>query len=42
MHDVFYVSLLKQKITRKERVDKRVKKLELETGDSKEYEVKAI
>ena len=42
MHNVFHVSLLEQDTTRKERMDKRVKELELEAGDSKEYKVKAI
>ena len=42
MHNVFHVSLLEQNITKKERVDKRVKELELEVGNSEEYEVEAI
>ena len=42
MHNIFHVSLLKQDITRKEWVDKRVKELELEAGNSEEYEVGAI
>ena len=42
MHNIFHVSLLEQDTTWKERVDKRVKKLELEAGNSKEYEVEAI
>ena len=42
MHNVFHMSLLEQNTTRKERVDKRVKELELEAGDSKEYKVEAI
>ena len=42
MHAVFHMSLLEQDTTRKERVDKQVKELELEAGDSKEYEVDAI
>ena len=42
MHNIFHVSLLEQKNTRKERVDKQVKKLELEAGDSKKYEIEAI
>ena len=42
IHNVFHVSLLEQDTTRKERIDKRVKKLELKAGDSEEYEVKAI
>ena len=42
MYDVFHVSLLKQDSSKKERVDKRVKELELEAGNSKEYEVEAI
>ena len=36
------MSLLEQDTTKKERVDKRVKELELEARDSKEYEVEAI
>ena len=42
MHNVFHVLLLEQNISKKERVDKWVKKLELKTGDSKEYKVEAI
>ena len=41
MHNVFHISLLEQDTIRKERVDKRVKELELKAGDSKEYEVEA-
>ena len=40
MHDVFYVSLLEEDTTRKERVDKQVMKQE--AGDSEEYKVEAI
>ena len=40
IHNVFYVSFLEQNITRRERVDKQVTKLE--AGDSKEYELAAI
>ena len=36
------MSLLEQDTTGKERVDKRVTKLELEAGNSKEYRVEAI
>ena len=42
MYDVFHVSLLEQDITRKERVNKWVKELELKAGNSKEYKIKAI
>ena len=42
MHNVFHVSLLKQDSTKKERVDERLKELELETGNSKKYKVEAI
>ena len=42
MHNVFHMSLMEQATTRKKRVDKWVKKLEFETGDSKEYEVESI
>ena len=42
MHNIFYISLLEQNITRKEQVDKQVIKLEIEAGNSKEYEIKAI
>ena len=42
MHDVFHVLLLEQDTTRKGRVDKRVKKLELGAGDNEEYEIEAI
>ena len=42
MHDIFHVSLLEWDITRKKRVDRKVKELELKAGDSKEYEVEAI
>ena len=41
IHDVFYVSLLKQDTTRKRRVDKNV--MELDAGNkSEEYKVEAI
>ena len=36
------MSLLERDTTRKERVDKRVKELKLEAGDSKEYKIVAI
>ena len=39
MHNVFHVSLLEQDNTKKEQVDKRVNKLKLEAGNSKEYMV---
>ncbi len=39
IHDVFHVSLLEQDITRKRRVETAI---ELNEGDSKEYEVEAI
>ena len=42
IHNVFHVSVLEQEITRKERVDKRVTKLELEASNNKEYEVEAL
>ena len=42
MHNVFHMSLLKQDTTRKERVDKRVKELELEADNRKKYKVEAI
>ena len=42
MHNVFYALLLKQDITKKEKIDKRVKELKLKAGDSKEYKVKTI
>ena len=42
MHNVFYMSLLEQNITKRERVDKRVKELKLESGNSEEYKVVAI
>ena len=42
MHNVFHVSLLDEDTTKKEWVDKRVKELELEAGDSKEYKIEAI
>ena len=42
MHNVFHMSLLEQDTTRKERVDTRVKELELGAGNSKEYKVEAI
>ena len=42
MHNVFHMSLLEQDTTRKKQVDKRVKELELEAGNSKEYNVEAI
>ena len=36
------MSLLEQDITKKERMDKKVTKLELEAGNSKEYKIEAI
>ena len=42
MHNIFHMSLLEQDTTRKERVDKRVKELELKAGNSKEYKVEVI
>ena len=42
MHNVFHMILLEQDITKKEWVDKQVKELELEAGNSKEYKIKAI
>ena len=42
MHNVFQVSLLEQDTTRKKRVDKRVKKLELKASNSEEYKVETI
>ena len=42
MYNVFYVSLLQQDTTRKERLDKRVMKLEVEASNSEEYKVEAI
>ena len=42
IYNVFYMSLLEQNTTRKERVDKNVTELEFDTGDSEEYKVEAI
>ena len=42
MHNVFQVSLLEQNTTRKQRVNKQVKELELKAGNSKEYKVETI
>ena len=42
MYNLFHISLLEQDTTRKERVNECVTELELEAGDSKEYEVEAI
>ena len=42
MHNFFHVSLLEQDTTRKKRVNKRLKELELEAKNSKEYEVETI
>ena len=39
---MFYVSLLEQDTTRKERVDENVTELEFDAGKSKEYKVEAI
>ena len=41
MHDIFHGSLLEQQTTRKERMEERVKDLELEADGSKEYKVEA-
>ena len=42
MHNIFYMSLLEQDITKKEQIDKRVTELELKAGNNKEYKVEAI
>ena len=42
MHNGFHVLLLEQETTKKKRVKKRVTELELEAGNSEEYEVEAI
>ncbi len=46
MYGVFYMSLLEQNITRKERVNKAlsgpVKNVEFKAGSNKEYEVETI
>ena len=42
IHNVFHVLLLEQDTTRKEWVDKKVKKLDFEAGDSEDYKVEAI
>lgn len=42
VYNVFYVSLLKQKIIRKKRVNNTIAQLKLKDGDSKKYKVNAI
>ena len=44
IHDIFYISLLEQDITRKGQVDEEVRQIEFEVGDddSREYELEAI
>ena len=42
IHDVFHVSLLKQDTTKKERVDEKVRQMEFNTSDNKEYKVEVI
>ena len=42
IYNVFYVSLLEQDITKKELVDKKVPKLDVNEQNSKEYKVEAI
>ena len=42
VYDVFHVSLLEQNTTRKRRIDEKVRQIEFDIGDNKEYEVKAI
>ena len=42
MHDIFHMSMLEQDTTRKDRVDERVKELELEAGNSEEYDLEII
>ena len=42
MQNAFHVSLLEQDTTKKKRVDKQITELDLEVGNSKEYEVEAI
>ena len=42
IHNILHVSLLEQDTIRKELVDKKVRELEFESGNSKEYKVEAI
>ena len=42
IHDVFHMSLLEQDITKKERMDEKLTKLEFEAGNSNKYKVEAI
>ncbi len=43
IHDVFYISLLEEDITRKEQANKMTSKLEYENdGDSEVYEIEVI
>ena len=42
MHNIFYVSLLKQNTTKTERVDKRVTELKFQASNSKDYKIEAI
>ena len=44
VHDVFYVSLLEQDITRKRRVDKKISQIifDVDDNDSGKYKVEAI
>ena len=42
IHNVFHVLLLEQDTTKKERMDKKVTKLEFKAGDNEIYEVEAI
>ena len=42
IHDVFYMLLLEQDITRKGQANENITRLKFEAGNSKEYEVEAI
>ena len=42
IHNIFYMLLLEQDITRREWVDKNVTELEFKAGDSEEYKIEAI
>ena len=42
IHNVFYVLLLEQNITKRERVDKKITEFEFEASNSEEYKVETI
>lgn len=42
IHNIFHMSLLKQDITKKRQVDEKVRQINFEVGNNKEYKIEAI